>query len=150
MLHVTRHWFGPGEDKTDCFRLRTQVFIEEQKFQEEFDDIDDIALHLLLTQEGEPVATARIFEQESRWWIGRICVAKHCRKDGMGTLALLLCEDKLREIGAEKSYLKAQMQAKGFYEKAGYRAQGEVFEDEGCAHILMYKDLTAPCCGCHQ
>lgn len=150
MLHVTRKWLGPQEDKSDCFRLRTEVFIQEQHFENEFDEIDETARHLLLTQEGEPVATARIFEEEGRWWIGRICVVKNGRKDGIGTLVLLLCEDKIRELGGTQSSLKAQMQAKGFYEKAGYRAQGEPFEDEGCPHILMCKDLTAHCCGCRQ
>ena len=46
-----------------------------------------------------------------------------------------------KEKGAEEMMLHAQCQAKGFYEKAGYRAYGEIEDDQGCPHIWMRKYL---------
>ena len=38
--------------------------------------------------------------------------------------------------------LDAQARAAGFYEKAGFCTCGEPFDEEGCPHIRMEKDLT--------
>ncbi|MDY4474645.1 GNAT family N-acetyltransferase [Mitsuokella sp.] len=37
--------------------------------------------------------------------------------------------------------LSAQIQARPFYEKLGYRASGEEYLDEYCPHIRMEKEL---------
>jgi predicted GNAT family N-acyltransferase len=42
---------------------------------------------------------------------------------------------------ANCSYLSAQVRVKGFYEKLGYKMTGDVYDDEGVPHILMYKEL---------
>ena len=56
--------------------LRRKVFITEQGFQNEFDDIDRTAWHVLISEGGFPCGTGRVFEtpaqaattwEESRW-----------------------------------------------------------------------------------
>ena len=44
-----------------------------------------------------------------------------------------------REMGFAEVALAAQVRARGFYEKVGYAACGEPFDEEGCPHILMTK-----------
>ena len=39
------------------------------------------------------------------------------------------------------SLLAAQLQARGFYEKQGYAAFGDVFYEEHCPHVWMCKTL---------
>lgn len=38
---------------------------------------------------------------------------------------------------AKEIYLHAQLQAQGFYERYGFRAEGEPFLEEGQEHVLM-------------
>lgn len=49
----------------DVRGIRQKVFMDEQGFQNEFDDIDSIATHIVMYNESnEPIATCRIFEGE--------------------------------------------------------------------------------------
>ena len=46
----------------DAKAIRQSVFVEEQGFEYEFDDIDETALHLVLYDENDnPCATGRLF-----------------------------------------------------------------------------------------
>ena len=123
--------------------IRKAVFVEEQGFQEEFDEIDNTeAAHLVGFVENEPVCTCRFFrdtDEESTFIIGRVAVMKTHRGQQLGAKILLAAEDFIRVMGGIKTKLAAQVQAKGFYETLGYTAAGEVFDEEGCPHVWMYK-----------
>ena len=54
---------------------------------------------------------------------------------------LRFLEEEARRRGASKSTLWAQVNARRFYEKAGYTAYGEVFGDAGIPHVKMERDL---------
>ena len=43
-----------------CAAVRKAVFMEEQGFQQEFDDVDDRAYHVLIQDGERPVATGRL------------------------------------------------------------------------------------------
>lgn len=124
--------------------IREKVFVEEQGFQDEFDEADKSALHLVLYYNGKAVATGRILEEnntEKTYTIGRVAVLLEYRKLRLGIKVLELLEKKAQEIGARKIKLSAQCRAQGFYEQGGYLPQGEVYYDEFCPHILMVKNL---------
>ena len=80
--------------------IRQQVFVEEQGFQEEFDQIDQRARHLLLYQQGQPVATCRLYadgeRNTPRWWAAWPC----CRRGGAGRWARRCCGRRRRRRGA--------------------------------------------------
>ncbi len=128
----------------DSAMLRTKIFIEEQHFIEEFDELDKTAHHMVMYDtENTPVATGRIFPEEGGvWHLGRICVEKELRKAGLGRLLVQELEKKARELGGVRTVLGAQVRAKGFYEKLGYREAGEVYLEEYCEHIHMQKELA--------
>lgn len=121
--------------------IREQVFMEEQGFKAEFDETDEDCLHLLIEEEGKPVAVGRMYGGNGEYHIGRIAVVKDCRKGGYGRMAVEALEKKAIELGGKKTVLSAQCQARGFYEKMGYTATGEEYLDEHCPHIDMYKIL---------
>ena len=61
-------------------KIREKVFIEEQGFEVEFDNIDESATHILLTIDGDPAATGRVFPKEDGVYIlGRIAVLPQYR-----------------------------------------------------------------------
>ena len=132
------------ENNPDAKIVRQAVFVEEQGFQNEFDATDAAAWHVVLYEDGVPVATGRTFPKGDggTYLIGRVAVQKAYRGKGLGEKVMLELEKKLRELGAEKAELSAQVQAQGFYKKLGYRSYGEVYMDEHCPHIAMGKDLS--------
>lgn len=124
--------------------IREEIFMEEQGFQSEFDEIDPIALHLLLWDNGQAIATGRLFAKEGDgtvYIIGRVAVRKAWRGQNLGRAVLERLEEEARRLGARRIELSAQVQAQGFYERMGYVASGEQYLDEHCPHIHMEKDL---------
>lgn len=122
--------------------IRTEVFIDEQGFVNEFDDDDSRCIHAVIFADGTAAATGRMFPPENgACVIGRIAVRKALRGKDLGGKIVLLLEEKARELGAERIALSAQCRVRGFYEKLGYSASGEVYNDEYCPHIHMEKKL---------
>lgn len=129
----------------DAKDIRTQVFIEEQGFLCDFDEIDAKALHIVLYLDGVAAATGRAFPAErdpSVWHLGRIAVRKMYRGQGLGLAVVRALENAAENEGGRTLELSAQTQAQRFYEKAGYTAQGGVYQDEHCPHIKMVKCMS--------
>lgn len=124
--------------------IRTKVFVEEQGFEEEFDETDAIALHLVVFDEGKPAATCRIFwdEEKSMYIVGRIAVLPEYRGRHVGASILQDAETQIYKLGGSELYLHAQCQASEFYEKQGYRKMGTVELEQGCPHTWMFKKLA--------
>ncbi len=123
--------------------LRESIFVKEQGFIEEFDDLDDISTHLVLFEGESPIATCRYYfdSGKSAYTMGRIAVDKAYRGKNIGAHILEEAEERIRSAGGRKIYLSAQVRAAGFYEKQGYVTSGEPYYDEYCLHVLMYKQL---------
>lgn len=123
--------------------IREQVFMREQGFRYEFDEIDARAECLVLYDETRPVACCRFFsgEADGEYIAGRLAVLREYRGRNLGRRMLEEIERKVRELGGKKISLSAQVQAAGFYEKQGYTKSGEIYYDEECEHIHMEKEL---------
>lgn len=122
-------------------KIRTDVFVDEQGFHDEFDETDKSASHLVAFDGNEAVATARIFFDSGRCVIGRIAVIKRLRGTGIGSEIIKAAEREIIKGGNGCAYIYAQLRARGFYEKIGYTAFGEYEPDQGYPHIWMKKDL---------
>jgi len=131
----------PTKDLDACFAIRREVFVREQKFApgEEFDEKDAVAVHMLASERGEPVGTARVFVEEGR--IGRIAVLARARGRGLGAAIVRAGMDVLREHGVQHCVLDAQVRAIGFYEGLGFVAEGEEHDDGGVPHRRMVRPL---------
>ena len=124
--------------------IREEIFLVEQKFSTEFDEIDDTCWHLLITEDdGKGIAVARMFEgeKENEFIFGRIAVRMEYRKQHYGNKVMEILESKAKEMGGKLISLDAQCQAQVFYEKLGYTAFGDIHYDEHCPHISMTKSL---------
>lgn len=121
--------------------IRQEVFVEEQGFHNEFDEIDSQAVHLLVLEGETPVAAGRAYREKdgSVWHVGRVCVRRPWRGRELGRLVMEGLETEVKKRGGEKLVLSAQVQARGFYEKLGYSAYGDEYLDEHCPHIAMEK-----------
>ena len=101
------------------------MFINEQGFKEEFDELDGISNHLVTFDGNKPCATVRFYEQDGIYYIGRLAVLKEYRSKHLGA--------KIR--------LHSQVQAMPFYQKQGYAPFGERDFDEDCPHQWMKKKI---------
>lgn len=59
--------------------IRIKVFMKEQGFENEFDDIDQISSHIVVFDETKPVGTCRFFKENNHYTIGRVAVLKEYR-----------------------------------------------------------------------
>ena len=128
----------------DAKMIREKVFMEEQGFENEFDDIDKIASHLVMYNEKEePIATCRVFEssEKDKYIFGRLAVVASCRGMNIGTEMIKEAEKLVLKKGGVSLSLHAQCRVKSFYKKSGYTEFGEIENDEGCPHIWMNKQI---------
>lgn len=123
--------------RQDLLAIREEVFVEEQGVPMELDvdGLDPACVQVLArTEQGQPIGTARMTAGGK---IGRMAVIKAWRGRGVGTALLkeLLTEARARRL--THVLLDAQVQALPFYEKHGFRAEGEGFFDAGLPHLNM-------------
>ena len=127
-------------DIAACRALRRTVFIEEQGVSEadEVDDLDDQAIHILATQDGIPIGSARLLTQGDTGKVGRVCVLQSARGTGLGAALMQAAVAEFRTIpGIARVKLGAQLHALAFYERLGFTPYGDVFMDAGIEHRDM-------------
>lgn len=128
------------DDLAACHALRREVFIVEQDIAEddEWDDLDDQALQLLIRDGARPIATARLLWEGDTGKIGRVCVTRDYRGRGLGADLIRFGLDHFRTEGrVSRVMLGAQCHAIPFYEKLGFAAFGPEYDDAGIPHRDM-------------
>ncbi len=126
----------------DSKEIRKAVFINEQGFQNEFDEIDNEAAHIVMYDKDEvPVATCRVFWDSimNAYVLGRLAVIEEYRGKNIGSIMLKEAETYVQKKGGKTLILHAQCRAVDFYKKSGFIEFGNVEDDEGCPHIWMKK-----------
>ncbi|WP_135302987.1 GNAT family N-acetyltransferase [Haloarcula amylovorans] len=124
--------------------VRRTVFIEEQGVSEaeEMDDKDGVATHVLVIDDSKPVATARLrLVEETTAKVERVAVLADYRGEGLGVRVMDAVETVADDRGATEAKLHGQTRVRGFYERLGYEAVGEEFEEAGIPHVEMVKPL---------
>lgn len=137
---------GRTEDLATCRALRRAVFIEEQGVSEadEIDGRDGEAIHLLARQGGRAVGTARLLVAGAVGKIGRVCVLREARGQGIGAALIRAAVAELAALdGVAEARLGAQTHALGFYARLGFVAEGPEFPDAGIPHRMMVQALPA-------
>lgn len=127
-----------------CARaVREEVFIIEQKVPRalEWDGADAGSRHAIaLDRSGQCIGTARLLPDGH---LGRMAVRAPWRRQGVGTALALALIERAGVEGLRSIVLNAQTHAAPFYRRLGFRERGEVFEEAGIAHVLMWMDLAA-------
>jgi predicted GNAT family N-acyltransferase len=124
-------------DKDDLRAVREAVFIEEQGVsrEEEWDDLDEVSQHVIARDlEGKPIGTGRLTPKHK---IGRMAVLKPWRGSGVGALLLQALIQRARELHYPELELHAQVSAIGFYERFGFKAEGDEFIEADIRHRIM-------------
>ncbi len=125
-------------------RLRVAVFIVEQECPYmEREDRDQEAVHVWLADAEGIQAYLRVMDrgvESEHVSIGRVIAVK--RRSGIGSRILEEGIRVAREVfGAETIYLEAQVYARSFYERQGFRQVSDEYIDDGIPHIRMLLDI---------
>ncbi len=125
------------DDKEALQLIREQVFVEEQNVPQEleWDGLDEKCLHLLAEDsQGNPIGTGRLLPDGH---IGRMAVLAEWRGKHVGTALLHGLMQEAQQRGYKELLLASQLHAMPFYEKSGFVAEGDVFDDAGIPHRTM-------------
>jgi predicted GNAT family N-acyltransferase len=125
----------------EALAVRMEVFVREQNVPEEVerDEYDAGAAHFVAIEKGQVIGTARIVRKGNVAKIGRVAVLLEKRMTGVGKKLMLAAIDEARAMGVTEMMLTAQVPVIGFYERLGFVAEGEVFEEAGIPHRTMRK-----------
>ncbi len=122
-------------------RIRDTVFGLEQKVPREldWDGNDTGCIHVLaLDDSGDPIGTGRL---QSDGKIGRLAVLPAWRGKSVGNKMIEALVDSAREQDLRQVYLHAQVHARPFYEKSGFREEGDEFMEASIRHTKMTRDI---------
>jgi len=131
----------------DAQRIRTEVFVDEQRIpaELEWDEADAIAVHAVAYNRlGQAVGTGRLLQHApgiAR--IGRMAVHRAIRGGGVGQGLLEALLGVAARRGDREAMLHAQRSAEAFYAGLGFTPRGEPFDEAGIAHIEMTRRLAA-------
>ena len=134
-----------NDELYEILALRARVFIVEQKsIGQDVDGYDKEALHVYLTDDDKIVAYVRVIDKLKKFSevsIGKVVSSPDKRGLGLGFKVMQegikVAKDKFL---AKKILVDAQLYAKGFYEKLGFKQISEVKVDDGISHILMERE----------
>jgi predicted GNAT family N-acyltransferase len=131
-------------DREAAYAVRIEVFVGEQgvPLEIERDDLDEVAEHVLALRAGRPVGTGRMVTgPNGTAVVGRVAVRGGERGQGTGQAVMDALEQVAHDRGCAAVELHAQLQARGFYERLGYRAFGPEYDEAGIRHVSMRKPL---------
>lgn len=143
-MNISYKLIANPEDLKAAYAIRTQVFVEEQGVpaENEIDEFEEIAKHVLVLYDNQPAATGRLRNVNGIAKLERICVLASHRSFGLGKAVVEALEAVARDEGLTNAKLNAQTHAEKFYEKLGYRTQSDIFLEEDIPHITMTKTLS--------
>jgi YbgC/YbaW family acyl-CoA thioester hydrolase len=126
-------------------RLRTEVFVNEQRIpaEMEWDEADADAVHAVATNRlGQAIACGRLLKAgPGVARIGRMAVRRMLRGSGIGRQVLDRLVEEARLRGDHEVVLHAQRSAEAFYRGLGFAPRGLEFEEAGIPHIEMVRGL---------
>lgn len=146
---INFNWYKFSELTVDqlyaVLSLRSDIFVVEQQCAYLDPDGKDIfALHLLGTENNSLAAYIRLFppnDIDNDIIFGRVVTARFARTKGYGKK---LIQELLNYCNANFPHTiikcSAQHHLQRFYESFGFKAYGEIYEEDGIPHIAMQKD----------
>ena len=135
-IHVRlAHW---QKDNAALRRIREAVFVAEQAVpaELEWDDEDIEAVHFLACEGDFPIGTARLLADGQ---IGRVSVLKDWRGLKVGDALMRAAIEAAEQRGLRVQKLSAQVHAAPFYERLGFRIEGDEYLEAGIPHVLMVR-----------
>lgn len=139
-MTITKYVTFDEENIKHIQYVRNTVFTGEQNVDSDidFDGNDSHAIHVIIFNNEEPIATGRMLKDGH---IGRVAVISAHRGLGIGAQIIKAFEHYAREENYPRLYLGSQLHAKSFYSKLGFTVFGQQYTEADIEHISMEKAL---------
>lgn len=129
----------------EILKLRQSVFVVEQKCPyNDIDEFDPLAIHIMMIDNDELIAYARILEKGTRYKevsIGRFLVKENFRKSGIGDKVFTRAIDYITDDMKEDTIrIQAQTYMKNYYKKKGFEEISKAYLEDDIEHVdMLYK-----------
>lgn len=125
------------------YKLRNEVFIVEQNCAyQDVDTFDLTAHHLLVINDDELIAYARILPPYSNYSqpsIGRVIVKSNYRSQNLGKKLMLYAIEQAQLLFPQQQLvISAQSYLLKFYTNLGFKASGNEYLEDNIPHTKMY------------
>jgi predicted GNAT family N-acyltransferase len=125
-------------DLSHVHYVRRKVFVEEQHCPAHLEYAnEEESTHFLALVDGKPTGAARWRKTDKGYKLERFAVLKEHRGKQVGTALVKAVLDDLPSKNA-RVYLNSQLSALAFYERLGFEAVGDQFEEAGIMHQQMH------------
>ncbi|MFZ1989133.1 MAG: GNAT family N-acetyltransferase [Alphaproteobacteria bacterium] len=105
---------------------------------------DKEGVHFAAVLDGEVVGCAGLYRQgDGVMRLRQMAVSPRLQRQNIGARLLSFAENWARDNAASRIETHARLVARGFYERCGYEAYGDVFEKISVPHIKMRKPLKS-------
>ena len=102
-----------------------------------YDELVELRYKILLEPLGLKFLDSHRVQEANYLHIG--CI--ECLGEGIGRDLVRYAEKRARAAGYHKIVMHAMLTVVHFYEKNGYRQEGEIFEEKGITFAKMVKEL---------
>ncbi len=125
------------------YKLRNEVFIVEQNCAyQDVDTFDLTAHHLLVINDDELIAYARILPPYSNYSqpsIGRVIVKSNYRSQNLGKQLMLYAIEQAQLLFPQQQLIiSAQSYLLKFYTNLGFKASGNEYLEDNIPHTKMF------------
>lgn len=128
------------EELYEILKVRAEIFVVEQNcVYQDLDEKDKTAYHIWIVDRGKIKAYLRVLDAGVSFpevALGRVLTTE--RGKGYGNQILQAgIKTAAEKLHADQIKIEAQLYAKGFYERHGFRQTSEEFLEDGIPHIQM-------------
>ena len=137
MIEIIKFQFENRELMKTAHNIRHEVFVIGQNCPEEIEwEFEEESTHFLVLNNKEAVATARHRETDNGYKLERFAVLESKRGNGYGHIVLKAILEDLSNFNGN-IYMHAQLDVIPFYEKMGFKKEGDLFEEANITHYKM-------------
>jgi predicted GNAT family N-acyltransferase len=140
LSNITVKLITSDAEYQEALSIRRKVFIQEQNVPEdiEIDEYEKTSEHFLLVVAGLPAATGRLRIKNKFIKFERIATLKDYRGQGLGKVLMeSMLAHAQKNYPTYTPYMHSQMDAVPFYEKLGWKSQGDIFFEANIPHRVM-------------
>ncbi len=140
-IKVKRYSELSRDEIYEILKARARIFVVEKGMTcLDPDGRDKDCLHAMLYDGDALMAYFRAEKFSGYVKLGRVITLKHGL--GYGKMLLLGAEGMVAEMLGNRAFMVHSMcDARGFYERLGYTADGEEYLEENIPHITMLKNI---------
>jgi predicted GNAT family N-acyltransferase len=137
MIKIRKFQFNNTGLMKIAHNIRHEVFVIGQNCPEDIEwEFEEESTHFLVFDNKEAVATARHRETNNGYKLERFAVLESKRGNGYGHIVLKAILEDLSNFNGN-IYMHAQLDVIPFYEKMGFKKEGDLFEEANITHYKM-------------